>query len=395
MKIDKIILIIILILNILMFAIGITVAFEFFILFICVLLMIYKRLLINKSFISDKVMLIQLLIIIIFLIEYFIADNTEYFWGNFGTFIIANIIYFTVKNISIKNINCIFEKFVNIISIILLFTIFQKSIELLIVKQISFSGYYKLLFEIPIGSSNNIGMYVVFLFNLIIYRKNNKILNKIFLILLYLAAFLIYSRTTIILVNLSIIFYIIKKDSGEFILKGIKILLFCLLGALIISFVNKDFIIKLIKGVGSYSDFTINNLSSGRIGIYADIFNQTNVKNFLWGNGIGNIYIDGHPMRAHNFILDLFAWGGIFVVILYLILIYIIIKELKKYIIFKNIKAIYFASIIYFLQALIEPVMFVYGNDTFFWTIISMGMLIIKSKVIDNDRRFKSENLNI
>lgn len=293
-----------------------------------------------------------------------IIVNKNLILGMFLSIPIMIIIFFSainVSNFSEKEI----QNVARILSSLLVIQIIYKFIELKFIRNIE-SIFYKIEFVIPIGSSNTIGFYIIVLFSLLFFKSNKTKIDNILIFLLTISAFLINSRTTIFILIFAMFFL------GSFsIKKKLRVIISLIVIFLTINIISPDIIHRIIGNNNKSQN--LNTITNGRIDVYREGI-ATFKDNIVFGVGIGNIkdnkniFTDSEYFRSHNFIIDAYAYSGIFAGTLYIVLIVNVLLNIRKG--RREYNKIAFITIILILiQALFEPTLFGYKCDIIFWLI--------------------------
>ncbi|UWM91924.1 O-antigen ligase family protein [Streptococcus parauberis] len=236
---------------------------------------------------------------------------------------------------------------------------------------------------LPIGSSNAITTYTFLLLPIVYYLDKNTLRKSIFLFGTFILVLLSRSNSGIIVMG-TMIFYMLIKNSKN---KWLNIL-FSAVCLLLILFLTSQFlpgyferfsnVINTITGNSSIS----NNIDAlnGRAQVYS-IARSLISKDFLFG--IGFVYRSYMPslLMTHNWILESLITGGIFALMIRIILLCQILFENMK---FRDVQIQNCISVIIIfslIQGLVEPS---FGGPVFelvFWLIMSFLIQIGRKPV--------------
>lgn len=312
---------------------------------------------------------------------------------NYLAAMVASLVAYVVfKNI----VSSDYKKFLNryvfllttIISAQLLFTMINLRNVIDIYNMFTLDLYIKQYLVIPIGASNYIAAFLLVGFTISYVQlsgnKRKDISSILINVISFIGILLTFSRGAIVGVVVIIFIDFFSSNGKHFFQKtGNTILFFCL-AAIFIYVLKKvsnidvlDLVVgKTIQG----SSAGLNTMSTGRFEIYMLAFERFKLHPIFGGGWTTNgIWYDNQFFRPHNIFLELLSQSGIVGFIVYLIIIIIVINKLKKYahadVIIRSILFIVIATL---SHGMLEPNLFGFQFDFFFWSIVGIGCSRIK-----------------
>lgn len=363
-----------------------SIIFEVVLLGLGVAITLFKVSFSLKSKVNIPVIIIlYFLFIMLTFVPFYYKHNLEFFWGNslgmFFSFFLMILLYNVSSNKFRENI------------ILWIVNLFILSIFIqLLVFYISNNGYvYKYLLKISYGKSNSIASPLIFcVLFLIFYRKSNKKLKNVMILLGSLSLFLTQSFSAIF-IFFSIIIGSSLKNKKKY--KYLPIVLVCFFTiALILN--DRKILVRLLP-IEKHKKVLIlrvlkkdkTDITHGRLLVY-----KNGISNFilspLFGNGLGNVRViekiptAADTFKSHNLVIDLLAQTGIIGTVIYLLIILLIL--IKNHSLIKNsgtnyiFKAIQYGFIGVLLHSMVEPNFFSYRFDSFI--IVPISFIVFYKK---------------
>lgn len=320
--------------------------------------------LIFKKFKIDKIVLLFIVRILLYCIPITYISG-EFKIGTLYAIIQCVFAYFIGINLTTKNKNIINVLFLFSIGIAceVFYTLIANNLTI-------FSDNIKWFMVIPLGKSNYISCYLVPLYVIVSrYYEQNKKFYLIYTVVMLLAVLGTSSKLALILMIAYIIYQFIQKNfRGKRIAKRKIILVF--IEIILIIIVAIIFIYKNQKGIETIiSRFTTTNIFEARIYVYKEALGLI-YNNPLFGRSAYKFKVYD-TYKAHNFILESLVQTGIIGTIILAMIFYFVIKNIINIEEYKIKYAIKGFIVIYLIQGLIEPNLFIAVSDTFFWTIVA------------------------
>ncbi|MDD7792773.1 O-antigen ligase family protein [Clostridium sp. 'White wine YQ'] len=190
------------------------------------------------------------------------------------------------------------------------------------------------------------------------------------------------SNTGLIMLSIFILIIIFNNKRNK-IFKGIIILLVFISVVFIIKHFNSEYfnryinVFREITNANSISD--MSTAFNGRFELYN--YSIYLIKNNLL-IGLGVNYVEELGQLAHNIILESLLQAGVFNTLILFLIFLVIIKRTNKNSKFTNLLGVNISVILILLNGMIEPNLFAFNFDFFFWIICGFGMS--QCKYIEN-----------
>ena len=353
------------------------------ILFVLMLFIVIIKLFFNSNFDLISVLLIFRIVFAFCSILNYDGSLQDFFAAGFFQLIFLSIEYIFIINLTL-NIKYIenFLKFIfEFISIVLVIQVFYVFIDA-IIKGISITSI-KSYIAIPIGKSNFVAMLIAFLLVFIYLYLERTIYKKILVILLLCTLVITLSDGAIFSMFFLFLVYFLNKAKNKKIktFLFILIIIFILLAFLIPTQTSKNSVVNILslkERVNLILNGQFKEASSGRVQLYSEYINSIK-KHFIFGNGYYKpfVKIDG---LAHNFLIQEAYNAGIISITIFMTILILVLRNLKKYI--NNdcfIKATYYSMLYIIIHSLIEPGILGYKIGFYFWLTIGFSYLKIKN----------------
>lgn len=357
--------------------------------FLCIISIItITFFIILKNVKIDKIFILLLIRIVLYCLP-IIYITGDYKIGIFYAMIQCLFSYFIGRNSS-KGI----ESLVKIL-ICYSLAICMEIFYVLIVNKIScFSSELKWYMILPMGRNNYLTCILLPIYALAVnYFSEHKLKIAVYSIIMFFAILSTGSRLALIIFLVFVVYnFYLKSVIAKQISKKQKFSLF--LKITIFSLCIVMIAIKYSDKVSAVTDrFTVNNIFEGRMLVYKDVFK------YIYNNPIlgrsAYSYRAYDATKAHNFILESLVQTGLIGTIVYIYILYLVIKRTQLIQNIKARKAITSFLVIYLCQGLIEPNLFGTASDAYFWLIIGIFVLISNNTVLDDNKmKIGSDNVD-
>ena len=306
-----------------------------------------------------------------------------FFWNNYQnalTRYLAVIISFIVYTI-FYNLDVGEKKFANFCKAIFIVLCIQT-----IVASINALGVdteinnIKVFIRVPIGGSNYISCFLVLLLPIIITLEENSKVRKILLIIGFLSIIATRSVSGIVCLTLYSIILFGNIKRKRVLIGGISFIVICISSLLLIQYKRPDFFaryLNVLKKVFSGDLTTFFDAFNGRFDIYFAAIHLLKDSPILgYGVGYAN-YLLGQ--LAHNWIIESLLQAGM-INLLCVICIWIsIFRKCKNKRGLRSAVALKLMLILVLIQGLVEPNLFAFSFDFFFWMCVGgLNHILIK-----------------
>lgn len=344
---------------------------------LCLIIKIINRLNIKFDIISTALVfkvVFDLIPISLFSID--IGSYTEYWIISISCF----IVYFLIINSKFSHFDMKFYKIIIIIfAIIISAQVFVTSYLVLSENRIFY--LYKMAMNIPYGGSNIIAAILCPLIAFVFFGVKNKIFKFSLILLFFIAICLTFSRGGMLLSSCSLLFILFFSSRKKITIKNFLITVFSI-----------AFIIIFCIYIVPKFDFSYTAMSSSRLDILKNSFENYRVEYFFFGTGMKPV-LGGNDAGLHNFVLDIFFRCGVIGSLLYLIIFYNFFKAKKTN---KSNLALcfYFPVIIILINSIFEVCYFSYKCDVLSWMFIGFFMLVCNALKEEKGDEIYSYNNN-
>lgn len=269
-----------------------------------------------------------------------------------------------------------FKKVVNIM-IVFSLVMGAEIVSVLLLRNLSIFDIMdiKYYMRLPIGQTNTLGCLIVIIYIVtdVFYAKSrHQIIKTVYFLFLLFCLLATGTRSGIILM---VLYYVYKFVHFLFVDKVVnvksfiwKVFLFAtlVLITLLVFIYNFDLVVPIIKR------FTIDSMSENRIKVYSEVWSW-----FLMNPILGRSAYSFHAFdasKAHNWLLESLVQTGIVGTAIYLILLYSVYRKtrnIQSTVVRKTIRAFIIVTLIH---GSVEPNLFSFMLDTFFWFFVGAGV---------------------
>lgn len=347
---------------------NIDVRITYIVVFVLLVLIFLLKILRAKF---DFIALMLVSRVFLFIITLLLFDNSIDMMPRFLAVIIAFLSYSIFFNLQLSDDGFItFIKFVFLVVSIQTISAAFNAMNLDIIL-----NHIKVYIRIPFGGSNYISSFLIMLLPFIWFNVDNKIHKYGLSFLGVIAIILTRSNTGFMMLLLFTTLVTIKMKGRKKILKIFSIIIGIILAVFTIYSINSEFFDRylnvfsnIFSGNESNSVITAFN---GRIQLYkmaVDLIRE----NFLFGLGVN--YVEDLGALAHNVVLESLLQAGIFNMLILILVFTLIYKRTKRFPDNNLCLAMNISLILVLANGMIEPNLFAYNFDFFFWGIVGYCM---------------------
>lgn len=307
-----------------------------------------------------------------FIPAFYSSTNFENFFWHYVCTVVAFFSYFIMIN---HPNDCTNSKYAKIV-----FVIFGLILSLQVLYTAVYCGVgyldltYKAYMVIPYGGTNIISSGLVPIVCLVVNEKGSKKHKSWMLCLMIIAIILTKSRGGMLLCSACIFYFLYrgaKNRRSVYLKRG-----FLLVGSMLVllALLSNETVLTVLGGFTDLSsgNLDLNALTSGRFGLFQEMFQAWASGNVLFGIGLEPQL--GNLAGAHNIIIDLLLKCGLIGFGIYLGMFVILMRSGKKLANYRGSNSYFIMAVVIYINSLFEVCYFSYECDVILWMILGLMM---------------------
>lgn len=347
---------------------NIDVRITYIVVFVLLIFVFLVRILRTKI---DFIALMLVARIFIFIITLLLFSNSIDMMPRFLAVVVAFLSYSIFFNLQLNDNDFMtFIKFVFLVVSIQTISAAFNAMNLGVIL-----NHIKVYIRIPFGGSNYISSFLIMLLPFIWFNVDKKIHKYGLSFIGLLAIILTRSNTGFIMLLLFTTMVGIKMKGRKKTLKILVLIIAIILAVFTIYSINSEFFDRYLNVFSNlFSGNESNSIViafNGRIQLYKTAIDLIS-ENFLFGLGVN--YVENLGALAHNVVLESLLQAGIFNMLILLLVFTIIFRRTKRFPDNNLCLAMNVSLIIVLVNGMIEPNLFAFNFDFFFWGIVGYCM---------------------